>query len=583
MFFKIFSAIDAIHFFRYTFSTSHALFFNMSNEFEIKVTKKDSLENVEFSDNECPNFQQSRFWAEFKAAHGWNMLALEVKISRKDSVPHMHDMTEAREDGVSQVHGEIKVGENRTSHDGDMAEIGECSTAHNVCALKMDENHISQMRDMAKISENSVSYMSERVKTVENDTAHDGEDVKKGTNNTLHKSDAAKDDEISVSHNVGDIKSCENAVSRDGDVMKTEKVSISHSALYDENGFVRVFVLVRSFAKGLFSIAYVPMYPVFSSNFVSAQEFCAVLEEVAVAVSMHLPKNTICVRFDPVLEFDSASMRDDFISKVRYFSARNRCSLKKSDVDIQPPDTSLVDISHSEDEILASMKSKWRYNINLASRKGVQIERIGANEVSSSVGAMSNGNSCNVAPSQDEFFSDLSKKVDEFYEVYRVTSARDGIAIHSKQYYLDLLQKSAREKFAGNDVPLVRLYIARHEDDVLGAIITLVTRNEGVYLYGASNNMKRNLMPNFLLQWTAMRDARSAGARIYDLYGIPPTDDTRHPMHGLFLFKTGFGGKNIHRVGTFDVPLNHFYAFCSIAERARAWWHKKFLKKIRGR
>lgn len=555
----------------------------MSNDFEIKVTKKDSLENVEFSDNECPNFQQSRFWAEFKASHGWNMLALEVRISRKDSVPHMHDMTEAREDGVSQVRDEIKVDKNRTSHDGDMAEIGECSTAHNVGALKMDENHISQVRDMAKISENSVSYMSERVKTVENDTAHDGEDVKKGTNNTLHKSDAAKDDEISVSHNVGDIKSCENAVSRYGDALKTEKDTISRGALYGENGFVRVFVLVRSFAKGLFSIAYVPMYPVFSSDSVSAQDFCAVLEEIAVAVSPHLPKNTICVRFDPVLEFDSASMRDNFISKVRCFSARNRYSLKKSDVDIQPPDTSLIDISRSEDEILASMKSKWRYNINLASRKGVQIERIGVNEVSSSIGAVSDGNSCNVASSQDEFFSNLSKKVDEFYEVYRVTSARDGIAIHSKQYYLDLLQKSAREKFAGNDVPLVRLYIARHEDDVLGAIITLVTRNEGVYLYGASSNVKRNLMPNFLLQWTAMRDARSAGARIYDLYGIPPTDDARHPMHGLFLFKTGFGGKNIHRVGTFDVPLNHFYAFCSIAERTRAWWHKKFLKRIRGR
>lgn len=555
----------------------------MSNDFEIRVTKKDSLKNVEFSDNECPNFQQSRFWAEFKASHGWNMFVLEVKISRKDSVPRMHDMTEAREDGVSQVRDKIKVDENRASHDGDMAETGECSTAHNVGALKMDENHISQVRDMAKISENSVSYMSERVKTVKNDTAHDGEDVKKGTNNTLHKSDAAKDDEISVAHNVGDIKSCENAVSRYGDALKTEKDTISRGALYGENGFVRVFVLVRSFAKGLFSIAYVPMYPVFSSDSVSAQDFCAVLEEIAVAVSPHLPKNTICVRFDPVLEFDSASMRDNFISKVRCFSARNRYSLKKSDVDIQPPDTSLIDISRSEDEILASMKSKWRYNINLASRKGVQIERIGVNEVSSSIGAVSDGNSCNVASSQDEFFSNLSKKVDEFYEVYRVTSARDGIAIHSKQYYLDLLQKSAREKFAGNDVPLVRLYIARHEDDVLGAIITLVTRNEGVYLYGASSNVKRNLMPNFLLQWTAMRDARSAGARIYDLYGIPPTDDARHPMHGLFLFKTGFGGKNIHRVGTFDVPLNHFYAFCSIAERTRAWWHKKFLKRIRGR
>ena len=184
---------------------------------------------------------------------------------------------------------------------------------------------------------------------------------------------------------------------------------------------------------------------------------------------------------------------------------------------------------------------------------------------------------------RNELFANLSKKVDEFYEVYRITSARDGIAIHSKRYYLDLLEKAAREKLDGIDVPLVWLYIARHEGDVLGAIMTLVTKREGVYLYGASSNTKRNLMPNFLLQWTAMRDARNAGARYYDLYGIPPTDDERHPMHGLFLFKTGFGGKNVHRVGTFDVPLKSVYAFCSLAERARAWWHKKFLKKIRGR
>lgn len=420
----------------------------MNANFEVNAKKTNSPDFV--AEDGFPNFQQTRFWAEFKAAHGWKMIPLDIEISR---------ISDAR--AVDSVHA--------------------------------------------------------------------------------------------------------------------------------ENAFARVFVLARSFAKGLFSIAYVPLYPVFQSDSVSSsisiEEFCEVLEKVAFAIRPHLPKNAICVRFDPALEFDSASARDDFVREVNAFACKSGRSLKKARVDIQPPDTSLVNLERSEEEILSSMKSKWRYNINLASRKGVEIERVGAENVSTCV-SNSNENSpdsVSSASARDALFANLSKKVDEFYEVYRITSARDGIAIHSKQYYLDLLEKAAREKIDGMDVPLVRLYIARHEGDVLGAIMTLVTKREGVYLYGASSNTKRNLMPNFLLQWTAMRDARNAGARYYDLYGIPPTDDERHPMHGLFLFKTGFGGKNVHRVGTFDVPLKGVYALCSLAEHARAWWHKKFLKKIRGR
>lgn len=348
------------------------------------------------------------------------------------------------------------------------------------------------------------------------------------------------------------------------------------------SAFFRVFVMVRSFAKGLFSVAYVPLFPIFDADSASAQDFCEVLEKVALALRPHLPDNAICVRFDPMLEFGSASDRDGFVREARSCAGKGGRSPKKARVDIQPPDTSLVSLERSEEEILSSMKSKWRYNINLASRKGVEIERVGAENVSPCV-SDSSEDSPDSASARDRLFANLSKKVDEFYEVYRITSARDGIAIHSKKYYLDLLEKAARERLGGMDVPLVRLYVARHEGDVLGAIMTLVTKREGVYLYGASSNVKRNLMPNFLLQWTAMRDARNAGARYYDLYGIPPTDDERHPMHGLFLFKTGFGGKSVHRVGTFDVPLKGIYALCSLAERARAWWHKKFLKKIRGR
>ncbi len=345
-------------------------------------------------------------------------------------------------------------------------------------------------------------------------------------------------------------------------------------------------ILVRSFARGFFSLAYVPLFPNEKAfKFLQAQEggvandsagsneggkandaavpspetFCAALDQLAAALKALLPANTICVRFDPQVEFPEPAERDAFNQSVKAAAKEGRFLCKKNAVDIQPPDTTQVDLTRTEEEILAGMKNKWRYNVNLAKRKGVQIQKI-------------SGNSLN-----------LSDFVDIFYALYKETSARDGIAMHAKSYYKDLLELSAQESQKGSDVPQVNLYVASHEGDNLGAIMTLFSKTESVYLYGCSSNKKRNLMPNFLLQWTAMKDAKAYGSRYYDMYGMPPTDDPSHPMHGLYLFKTGFGGRNVHRAGSYDVPLKGIYKLCVLAEGARAFWHKKILKKIRGR
>ena len=338
-------------------------------------------------------------------------------------------------------------------------------------------------------------------------------------------------------------------------------------------------VMVRSFAKGFFSLSYVPMFPcavllaepsAVGSGPVDgasandggpsgAQRFCALLDELAAALKPLLPANTICVRFDPELGFSDPQERDSFNALVRAAAKKARLSCKKNAVDIQPPDTTQVDLTRTEEEILAGMKNKWRYNIKLAQKKGVVVQKAARDSAS------------------------LQDAVDIFYDLYKETSARDGIAMHAKAYYKDLLELSAQEAQKGNDVPQVNLYVAKHEDDYLGAIMTLFSKTESVYLYGCSSNKKRNLMPNFLLQWTAMSDAKAYGSRYYDMYGMPPTDDPSHPMHGLYLFKTGFGGRNVHRIGSWDVPLKGIYKLCVLAEKARAFWHKKVLKKIRGR
>lgn len=327
-------------------------------------------------------------------------------------------------------------------------------------------------------------------------------------------------------------------------------------------------VLLRTFGKPplKFTVAYIPMFPSFSMTGGSASdpdsgtaEFAAFIRDIALALGKFLPRNTLCVRFDPDVEFSSPELRDRFNSGMKLVSFADRLGIRKNRVDIQPPDSTYIDLALSQEQILAAMKPKWRYNVRLASRKGVQVRRISADS------------------------PDFSGYLDSFYEIYRTTAGRDGIAIHAKSYYEDLLRLSAECASAGGNSPSVSLYVAEHEGDRLAAIITLFSPSESVYLYGCSSNEKRSLMPAYILQWTAICDAKEAGSLRYDLYGMPPTDDPSHPMHGLYLFKTGFGGVRLHRPGTFDVPLSLMYGPFCLAEAFRAFWHKKVLKKIRGR
>lgn len=319
-------------------------------------------------------------------------------------------------------------------------------------------------------------------------------------------------------------------------------------------------VLVRGFARGLFSIAYIPMYPAISpSSENSAITLTHKLFDIAKGLRKELPRNTICVRFDPAVDFYNTFDRDEYVRGLKLVAFGDRLPLNKSFVDIQPPDTTIIDLTKSQEELLAAMKSKWRYNINLSRRKGVIIEKY-------------TGDSGN-----------LQSALDIFYNIYEITAKRDGIALHDKEYYFDLLNDSAQSLKNDSSTPVVTLYLAKHEEDYLAGIITLFSKSESIYLYGASSDKKRNLMPNFLLQWSAMCDAKEYGSRCYDLYGMPPSDDENHPMHGLYQFKTGFMGQNTHRIGSWDVRISFIYNLFVAAEKLRAFYHKKFLKKIRAR
>jgi lipid II:glycine glycyltransferase (peptidoglycan interpeptide bridge formation enzyme) len=208
----------------------------------------------------------------------------------------------------------------------------------------------------------------------------------------------------------------------------------------------------------------------------------------------------------------------------------------------------ILDLSNDEDALLQAMHKKHRYNIRLADRHGISVRDLGA------------------------------AGLDDWYEIYRETARRDRIAIHSRDYYATLFDLAA-----GDSALSMSLYMAEHESEILAGIIVARFGAGATYLYGASSNRKREMMPNYALQWHAIRMARSQGCLWYDMFGIAPPGEPNHPMTGLTRIKTGFGGRIVERAGSWDYPMSAVrYALFRGAERVRDVYFHRVRRAGRG-
>jgi peptidoglycan pentaglycine glycine transferase (the first glycine) len=195
---------------------------------------------------------------------------------------------------------------------------------------------------------------------------------------------------------------------------------------------------------------------------------------------------------------------------------------KPSPHEIQPRRTVVLDISGEEEQILAAMKQKTRYNIRLAGRKGVVVE--------------------------------ASDNLEIFGELMDVTGERDEFGVHTLDYY-----RRAYELFhpAGG----CELLIASFEGQPLAGVMVFKQGKRAWYFYGASNNQHRNLMPTYLAQWEAIRWAKQQGCTEYDLWGVPDADEQAleeqfmarsDGLWGVYRFKRGFGGLLRRSAGAWD-------------------------------
>ncbi|MFC2030201.1 lipid II:glycine glycyltransferase FemX [Chloroflexota bacterium] len=306
-------------------------------------------------------------------------------------------------------------------------------------------------------------------------------------------------------------------------------------------------VLQRKLPRLPISILYVSKGPAIAwDDTVRARRLLAELEHLA------RRRRALFIKIDPDVyyhedsgsatgaqeEVDRVLLRAASASQMaRILTERGWCP---SDEQIQFRNTVLLDLQKPEEELLAAMKQKTRYNIRLASRKGVTVCK------------------------------GTSEDMGTFYRLYSETAERDGFLIRPFDYYVD-----AWGSFLERD--MAHLLLAKVEGEATAGLILFTFGPTAWYMYGASSNRHRKLMPNNLLQWEAIRQAKSAGSTLYDLWGAPDHLDESDPMWGVVRFKLGLGGRLVRGLGAWDYATNRlaYHSYTTIMPRYLNWLRRR--------
>ncbi len=249
-----------------------------------------------------------------------------------------------------------------------------------------------------------------------------------------------------------------------------------------------------------------------------------------------------------VLRCEPEVVKDDNIyreimSKIGYEIKDDSKDFKD---EIQPRCVFKLDIKgKTADQLFEAFHSKTRYNIRLATKKGVQIKE----------------------GTRDD--------LGDFHKIMLETGKRDGFITRSLEYF----QKMWDEMVPNGHMKLLMAY--NSEGTPIAGIIPIMYGNKVWYLYGASSNSYRNIMPNYLLQWTMIQEAVERKAVVYDFRGVPSVVDEEHP-NGLYRFKKGFNADFTEFIGEVYMPYKpavyNMYKFAEKSFRTLREIKSKFKK-----
>lgn len=171
----------------------------------------------------------------------------------------------------------------------------------------------------------------------------------------------------------------------------------------------------------------------------------------------------------------------------------------------------------TSEELLMSLPQSTRRKVRAGAKKGVTVEIKG------------------------------KEAVPDFARLMLETGVRDGFVTREASYFENMLDNLGEH---------ARLYMAYYEGQAIAGTLAIWYGDKVWYLYGASSNEHRNLMPNYMLQWSMIEWAVEKGCRLYDFRGVPGRVGEDHPLYGLYKFKLGFGGDYVEFVGEMDMVLN---------------------------
>jgi peptidoglycan pentaglycine glycine transferase (the first glycine) len=276
--------------------------------------------------------------------------------------------------------------------------------------------------------------------------------------------------------------------------------------LWEDGGCPRAAALVlqRRLGRLPVSLLYVPKGPLLNHGDAGAWEVVlAHLEDLA------RRQHAIFCKIDPDVPLE----KEVLVSRLL------AAGWRPSPEQIQFRNTMVLDLTRDEADLLSDMKSKWRYNVRLAGRRGVSVE------------------------------GGTRADLPLLYDMYRETARRDGFVIRPSAYYEDAWGSFIEKGLAH---PL----IARVAGEAVAMVILFRFGRTAWYMYGASRDRHRDKMPNHLLQWEAMRWAKSQGCTRYDLWGAPDEPVESDPMWGVYRFKQGFGATLVQHIGAYDLPAS---------------------------
>jgi peptidoglycan pentaglycine glycine transferase (the first glycine) len=235
---------------------------------------------------------------------------------------------------------------------------------------------------------------------------------------------------------------------------------------------------------------------------------------------------------------------------------------------IQPRFVYRLPLDRSLDALMKKFHHKTRYNIRLAEKKGVEIYEGSRDELKLFEKIM------RVTGERDGFIPRSLEYFQSMYDVlYPTGKLKFYLAKYNVKKALDIVGKQLEQEESKEKKDEKRIAKLRKEEQelndlcqehpnglVVSGTIMLVNGKTAWYLYGASDNAFRNIMPNYLIQWQMIQDAYEMGCTMYDFRGISGDLSPDNPLHGLYRFKKGFTGEFVEYIGEFDLiirPLSY--------------------------